>query len=59
MFVDPDGNDEFLSFVIKDERTGKTITLRCPAAISNKIMTDGVIHETHSSGEIYTKENFY
>jgi RHS repeat-associated protein len=38
MFIDPDGNDEYLSIVVIDQRTNKTYTIRKADAISNKLM---------------------
>jgi RHS repeat-associated protein len=58
MFIDTDGNDEYLSFRIKDERTGKMNIIRLPSPISDKLQTDGLI--MHTGGQAcMTKEVAY
>jgi RHS repeat-associated protein len=44
IFSDPDGKKEFITTIIRDEKTGKQTMCRVEGA--NNIMTDGVIHPT-------------
>ncbi len=44
IFSDPDGKKEFITTIIRDEKTGKQTMFKVEGA--NKIMTDGVIHIT-------------
>jgi RHS repeat-associated protein len=50
LWVDPDGNDEYLSIVIIDERTNTTRTIRNHKAISENVRA-GRVNEDHVSGK--------
>jgi RHS repeat-associated protein len=50
IFSDPDGKDEFLTIIVKNEQSGKTTIIQKPTAISTKVMTNGSgSNEVHSN----------
>ncbi|PWH86250.1 RHS repeat-associated core domain-containing protein [Brumimicrobium oceani] len=49
MYTDPDGNDEYLSYIITNEKTGKTTRLDVLTAHSTKIIAFGSSKDVHSN----------
>jgi RHS repeat-associated protein len=56
IFNDPDGNDEYLTIVIDNKKTGQEITLQKTDAISTRVMTDGQGHKDWHSNYYYDYE---
>ncbi|WP_186279922.1 RHS repeat-associated core domain-containing protein [Fluviicola chungangensis] len=58
IFKDPDGEDEYLVIIIKNEKTGAQLRLAVPEPISNKLRA-GNIREAGNSTSIYETQNYY
>jgi RHS repeat-associated protein len=57
VYVDPSGNIEYITIIVVDERSGKSIKMR--KKTDNLLMTDGVIVLEKSMGHDYTNYNYY
>ena len=53
---DPDGRDEYLTIVIDDRKSGKTMTIKVAKPISTKVMTDGTGSSVVHSNNYYDFE---
>jgi len=53
IYNDPDGNDEYLTIVINDKRTGRKTTLEIPTAVSTRVRTDYVRKNQYTSINYY------
>ena len=58
IFNDPDGEDEYLVIIIKDEKTGTQLRMEVPEPISNRLRA-GNIREAGNSTNIYETQNYY